>query len=397
MGGARVGLVAAALAAAAAAACEWQPAPAGVAGVERSDSAGVEIVRSPDTRAPAFLIDSVADLSLGGPAATGPEQFGSVEGVAAAPDGSVWVADRQSGRLEVFEPDGAHRVTLGGRGDGPGEFRAIHLVGPTAGDSVAVADEGTGRLVWYDLEGSLLSDLRIGREEGAMPRVYGVRPDGRIAGVLQRTVAAEDVEPGAILGGEIEFVSWHDPGRPPEVFASAPTTRWLWTGTGSVPLPFTANAALAVGQGLAVTSGPRFELRVFDDGRLTRIARIDREPVAVDQALKAAYTDFVRAAYPEARQDELLAAVDHPSAPDFASAYARLLSDPAGRLWAERWSADRGRPGEWDVFETDGRYLGPVTLPEGLWLHAVTGDAVYGVANDELGVDHVRRHRIRPR
>lgn len=52
---------------------------------------------------------------------------------------------------------------------------------------------------------------------------------------------------------------------------------------------------------------------------------------------------------------------------------------------------------EWDVFDAEGRYLGPVSLPPelaGLSVHRVTAEHVYGTLRGELDETYVVRARI---
>ena len=52
---------------------------------------------------------------------------------------------------------------------------------------------------------------------------------------------------------------------------------------------------------------------------------------------------------------------------------------------------------DWDVFDAEGRYLGVVTLPDGVEAVQFSGDAIYGVWRDPMGVEYVKRLRIVPR
>lgn len=361
--------------------------------VTRVDSAGVQIVTSPDLAGAPFTPDSAPDLRLGGPDATGPAQFGQVQGVAVASDGSIWVADRQSADVRVFEADGAFRMRVGGRGDGPGEFRVLRLLGES-GDSVAIVDDRGGRLSWFGLDGTLLSGSTLARAESTAPMVSGVAPDGTLGGALQRILPATEAQPGDTLGGLIRFVAWAAPHAIPEVFASAPSVKWLWTGTDQVPIPFTTNAGLAVGERLVVVGGVEPEVRYYSAAGLERIARVDRPPRSVDASMRSAYEVFIREVYPEERHDALLDALDHPLVPDVAPAYARVLVSTDGSVWAQHFTADRRDFGGWDVFTSAGDFLGTVPNPDELWLHAVTDDALVGIWFDELGVSHLQRHRL---
>ncbi|MEK9500298.1 6-bladed beta-propeller [Gaopeijia maritima] len=362
---------------------------------ERIDSAGLEIVISSEPTTSWLRIAPTPDLRIGGADAHGAAQFGAVQGVAVASDGSIWVADRQTADVRVFEADGTHRVTVGGRGDGPGEFRVVRLLGQ-AGDSMAVVDDRTGRLSWFDLGGVLLTESLIHRRGSSAPVVYGVGSDGRLAGAIQRLVSADTMDPGTVFEGEIDFVGWKHPESPPRTIATVPTSSWLFTGTSQIPIPFTTNASLAVARHWVVTRGVRPELLHLSDDGGRRITRVRRAPRPVGADMRQAYEAFVRSVYPEDRRQPFLEALHHPAVPDTAPAYTRLLVDTAGRVWAQHFTADRRSLGDWDVFDPDGSLTAVVANPPGVWLHAITDRAAVGVWLDALDVPRVQRHAIVP-
>ena len=86
--------------------------------------------------------------------------------------------------------------------------------------------------------------------------------------------------------------------------------------------------------------------------------------------------------------------------------YAALLVDELGYLWVRqyRWRTDNhwtgsgslmtSGPGDWWVFEPDGRWLGTVRMPEGLDLSQVGEDFILGTHRDELGVERVRLYGL---
>jgi hypothetical protein len=46
---------------------------------------------------------------------------------------------------------------------------------------------------------------------------------------------------------------------------------------------------------------------------------------------------------------------------------------------------------DWDVFDSDGRFLGVVTMPLRFTPHAIVGDKIYGVWRDEFEVNYALR------
>lgn len=72
-----------------------------------------------------------------------------------------------------------------------------------------------------------------------------------------------------------------------------------------------------------------------------------------------------------------------------------ILLDAEGFMWARLYGFDPAAPRRWVVFTPEGMALGTVDMPWGLEVQQVGGDFVLGVASDSMGVEHVRRHRLR--
>ena len=49
---------------------------------------------------------------------------------------------------------------------------------------------------------------------------------------------------------------------------------------------------------------------------------------------------------------------------------------------------------EWEIFDSEGRYLGVVTLPEHFTPLIADGDYLYGTWTDELDVQYVMRLQV---
>lgn len=127
-----------------------QPPP-----VTRSDSAGVEIVRS---SGPLAVLDLAADTALvfGGEEA-GPAAFFQVRPALVDVDqeGLIYVLDRIQHQVSVFAPAGELVATWGRQGEGPGELSAPLSVTASHG-TATVHDAGRALFVSYAVDGGFV-------------------------------------------------------------------------------------------------------------------------------------------------------------------------------------------------------------------------------------------------
>jgi hypothetical protein len=95
---------------------------------------------------------------------------------------------------------------------------------------------------------------------------------------------------------------------------------------------------------------------------------------------------------------------------DTYPAFGQLFVGPTGNLWVQRIRSARDMAGEaeeavefdpqamgspeWELFDTQGRFLGVVTLPDRFNPLKAEGDALYGVWRDEFDVQYVMRMRV---
>ncbi|MDE2291594.1 MAG: SMP-30/gluconolactonase/LRE family protein, partial [Elusimicrobia bacterium] len=115
--------------------------------------------------------------------ATEDGQLDDPQGMALAPDGSVYVADTGNSRVAVFDRDGKLLRALGEKGSAPGELRKPRSVAVGADGRVWVSDSGNDRVSVFTQEGVFLFAFgRSGKDAGQF------RDPGRIA-----VDAADDV------------------------------------------------------------------------------------------------------------------------------------------------------------------------------------------------------------
>lgn len=330
--------------------------------------AQVPAVRAYDTETGAHLYDIGRE---GG----GPGEYGSPDGIAVLPDGRVLVRDPRTVRINVYAPDGtpldAWRHPNGG---GYHTYRRLYV--DTAGTAYA-----TTLLDW-----------------GVPPWEW----DRALIGVSSQGAVTDTIlEPG-LLYERADL-----------------TAASRGNGASRRQVPFTGERVWSfsphgytIG---AITS--RYAVYLF---RPEGVLRVEREPEPVP----------VLPAEAEERRARITAELQRqyggwrwngPEIPETKPPIRTLFADDDGRVWvvvsrpgrpimtrteAEAEAERAGRPvlryeepPAFEVFDADGRFLGPVSAPAQLRTDpspVVRGAMVWGIERDALGVPTVVRYRLVP-
>jgi hypothetical protein len=337
---------------------------------------------------------AVEEVRIGSPDAADPVVlFGDIWDVTLDDLGRIYVLDRQPNEVRVFDRRGRHVRTMGREGGGPGEFKnPIRLAwGPDR--NLWVLDEGNARYSVFDTAGNFLDShtRRIGGWGYAMEWVfdeaghlyepgYALDPaTGEYAEVFIRQTLADEV----IATDTFSLVHYDAPnssysfqsGGTLTVVSVPLAPRLTWRFDGVDGLWFAVND----------------DFRLFHRslaGDTIRIVEREYEPVPVGAADRRAIRErFSR--FGEQVANEVIARVG-PVKPAFET----FVVDDRGYLWVvQTAAAEQGRPTRgvvFDVFDPDGRYLGPVRADIGTRPPPrIIGDQMVGVVRDEMDVPYV--------
>lgn len=372
-------------------------------GSEARDSAGIRIVdnvRPPDGSRLDWRVDTVPQLSIGTLEGEDPYLLHQVRDAMKMSDGRIVVANRGSQELRVFDRDGVHLATWGGRGEGPGEFNSLLAVAEWQGDSLIAWYSQRERLSVFDLDGNFSRTM-----------IPGDPGDGR------------DTPEEAFVNGTI-LVSRFSPGggglgdglvRPERQYAivdaegAQVATVGLNQGTESytstsgdmfmvITIPFTRSTRTAVWAGRFVVSpNDGYEIRAYGPaGMLELIVRRDHALIAPTPSHRDAYIERQVATRPPEEQAERRQSLREQLAevpmPETFPAFDDIMADALGHLWIREYDV----PGEerasplWTVFDAEGRVLGFVETPPGLRIYEIGEDYLLGRTTDDLGVEYVQ-------
>jgi len=338
--------------------------------------------------------------------------FEQIVGIDASRDGRIAIVDGAAHRVHTVDREGKPIASFGRAGSGPGEFPNMTLLQ----SSRRVVVDSLGRIKVPGADGRLSVFSWVGElvdfesRDGGIGTVVGwTRTDSDTVyqEVLAMTLGAEGTPPAFSNSvfrresdGTLRRVVDLPARRPPD------------TSTAGVPLmeafgPIPVWAVHSDGY-VAVALPHEYSIRVYDsDGCLVRIIRRDVQGEVVTDRDREAFLDSHRGLLEEGGiPGSVIEQMERGIAfPDRWPVLGQMLGGPEETLWVQRIDRNRavesaswteafmgGLPGfEWDVFDRDGQYLGGIRLPDGFRPFRFRGEDLYGVSEDDLGVQSVVR------
>jgi hypothetical protein len=333
-----------------------------------------------------------------------PAEIGQPQSLAVDEAGRVYVVDSKPAIIKVFSPEGALVRTIGREGEGPGEFRVGFIA--VRGRHVVLQDPDLGRLSVWDTAGTFFrswhssccyhSDIQIDRQN----RIHVPSAFGRVKGEPARGVPYVR---WSLQGDNLDSV-W--------VPQREATKFWKISIKGSdgddvmamilpIPLQPDVKSALHPEGGIVhgwtgaywLTRSPAGtdSARVFGRVWMPEAISDDRRAAAVEAQVKQ-----VSEGYGEENARRAFSLADVPGT---LPAFAGLRVDESGRTWVRRHPAtvsDTARTA-FEVFDSAGAYLGPVSVPLKLpefGLQAWTRNGLVAIVEDEDGRPAVVRFRF---
>lgn len=104
--------------------------------------------------------------------------FGDIVGICTDSLGNIYVADRQTMTVRVFDRTGEYIRTIGSRGRGPGEFSHITSMHVDRKNRLVVADNLNSRFTWFRPEGDVIDTRMYDRDTIMWPRQIGQLESG---------------------------------------------------------------------------------------------------------------------------------------------------------------------------------------------------------------------------
>ena len=330
----------------------------------------------------------VEELRIGSADGEGPASFSRIADIAVDPRGRIYVLEGDAQQIRVFDSAGAFVRAVGRKGHGPDEFdQAIGMRWNPSG-RLWVVDQGNVRYTVVDTAGRVFAVRRrpfsgwfTWRWDG------GVDSEGR---VYEWYRVPGDMERGALLRYDTTLTTADTfplPTYHGEVFKLEDKSRRVW---GSVP--YTPALSWNFDPRGYVWFGITVPYRIYQrrlTGDTVRVIERAYEPLPVtseDRDSAIARLDWFT------KQG---GKVDASRIPSVKPAFDLFFLDDAGYLWVDPVTPKQFEGRVFDVFDSDGRYLGQARANVRLSGQPVfRGDYVYATTEDESGIPYVIRARI---
>jgi sugar lactone lactonase YvrE len=109
---------------------------------------------------------------------SGPGQFGETKGIAAGPNGDIWVVDVGNSRVQQFNENGEYIRQFGKKGSGNGQFKSMNGIARDSQGTIWVADGENHRVQGFTEAGEYITQFGT---NGTGPAQFSV-PHGIAAG-----------------------------------------------------------------------------------------------------------------------------------------------------------------------------------------------------------------------
>jgi hypothetical protein len=383
--------------------------------VSVADSAGVQIVVNPAAGDSAIALGQ-PELQIGVVAGEAAYEFHEIGPIAVDDHGEIYVGNGGSASVRVFDAEGRFLREFGRSGQGPGEFRSINAIW-FAGDTVVVVDRRAFRASLFGRDGTFLTSWDLRLDDGRR-----LEPVARTARGILATARKQSrhftAEPFVVFQDTSELTYFEPATR------TAISALRYWPGERRIaamevfpvgPLfePKPVVAVNSAGYQYQSLNG-QYSIDVFDaEGKLVRRVRHEVPSIAITPT----HFDQLRESL-RSRTGEQASAVKrsagYPTVSHFAivggilsaadGSFMVMRLDELDPIMLERGSGfgarDRAEHAtavaavRWDVFDGAGSLVRSVRFPKRYSPRYFDGEAVYGVLEDDLGVQHVARYVV---
>jgi hypothetical protein len=330
----------------------------------------------------------VEAVRIGTDEAEGPASFADVRAIEVDDAGRIYVLEAEAQEIRVFDSSGTYVRTIGRKGSGPGELKdAIGLAWDPAGRLWAV-DQANARFTAFDTAGNYLTDKR---------RLFATHftwiwtgrflHDGRI---IEWVPGEEMDKPARLIRlDSITFAArdtFQLPAFEGNFFEKRDKNGWI-----RASVPFSPGITWVVDRQGNLWFGTQDQYRIYQrrlEGDTLRIVEKAFTPIPVTSAEK----DSALGRFEWFTQQG--GTIDPSRVPARKPAFSSFFPDDRGNLWVAATSTE-ARWRKFDIFDTEGRYLGRIDSPVVIEQTPLfRGDVFYVISRDSMDVPFVVRGRV---
>lgn len=355
------------------------------------------------------------------------ETFGIVAGVAFDAQDNLYVLDRQSARIMVYDRTGRFIRQIGSQGEGPGELMVPTQLAVGGDGTVIVSDAGRPGYSLFRPDGTFIRNVVMENWRPGLSGGIGWHPRGGVVATYREplgpprqgsSTTTQTVLPllfQPLAGGEptrlynipqairVEQQS-SGPNQvnvrmsPPPAFS--PAVLFGVIPNGQMALSFTSGYTVRIldasGQTVRYLQRP-VRARLTTDADRERARQQRREAIATGRGMIRIQSGGGGGGggrpAPGRNPQEMERMLREMEFADTIPALQGLRVAPSGKLWVERTAPVIGEPGPIDLVTPEGQYLGTITgsrLPDAI---SRSGLAVY-IERDENDVERVVVRRL---
>jgi hypothetical protein len=376
------------------------------------DSAGIRIVENSRAAYPpgeGWRLSAEPVVRMGVVHGDPAYEFSGIVGLTRLSDGRIVVLDEQTTELRFYAPDGSFIHKVGRAGEGPGEFDAPGGLQRLAGDTLQVTDFLTR--IRYAPDGTLAEQIVVDWMQVKEHGDFFLECGGAPHFVDDFIIGCADTEPWrpatpsptGLPRGARPYISIPISMERVYELAKLPVGGVkLVMDDGQLsslgPVWFAAGAFSFGGTPTRFVAAPdpdayTFEVRGLDGTLRAVVRRLDGmrppEPIEVEPHPVEQASPRLVALYRQRGPD-----YDDLTPPDSVPLLRSLFVDAGHRVWAGVADPSLGAGSWYDLFDADGRYLGPVRFPDRFRIFEIGPDYVLGVRRDELDVEFVELYRL---
>ncbi|HEX2211022.1 MAG TPA: 6-bladed beta-propeller [Longimicrobium sp.] len=350
------------------------------------------------------------------------ETFGEVSGVAFDAQDNLYVLDRKSHRVLVYDANGRFVRQFGAQGQGPGEFMAPMQLAVAGDGTIIVSDLGRRGYSLFRPDGTFLRNVLMEEWMPGLGGGIGWHPRGGIVstarpalGPSRNGTTTQNVLPllfQPVAGGQPTRLydipqairvdqQTSGPGqfnvrmRPPPMFS--PPVLLGVIPNGQMALSFTPGYTVRIldarGQTVRYLQRP-VRPRLTTEADRERARENQRESLASGRGMvQITSGGGGGGARPGLSRQDIERRLGEMEFADTIPALRALRVAPSGKLWIERTGPVVGEPGPIDLVTPEGQYLGTITgtaLPDAI----SPGGLAAWIERDEDDVERVVVRRL---